>query len=126
MADRETGFGKFLVDRGEVTASDVVEALQHQRELQAPFGCIAVADGLLDWEQVFEILNIQRVAKHELFGELAVQLGYMSYREMLDILEHQYLSRPPLGEILVSRGTIREARLPALLEAYGATADATT
>lgn len=50
-----------------------------------------------------------------MFGEYAVELGYMEPAEVEELLVLQINSRPSIGAALVERGTIASAALPRYL-----------
>jgi len=112
-----TRLGGFLVERGVVTASAVVEALGEQARLKPPIGRLAMKLDLLDVKEVFAVLNAQVVSKLR-FGQQAVALGLIGEADVLNLLEAQAQATPRLGELLVQAGTLDQASLERELLAF--------
>lgn len=110
-------FGQWLVNRGLVEESDIIEALNEQHRLTMPVGSLALRERLLSMKQVFSILNNQ-VDTPERFGETAVRLGYLTEAQVGALLELQRKSRPPIGELLVRAGLLDRDRLVRELSAF--------
>ena len=81
-------FGAWLVERSIVTAEAVVRALDRQNAGRIPLGRLAMTQGKLKVAQVFEILNRQ-AGSNRLFGELAIELGYLTPGELAELLLEQ-------------------------------------
>ncbi|MFT7620775.1 MAG: hypothetical protein ACI97A_004433 [Planctomycetota bacterium] len=121
--EKEMRFGEYLVSRGIVTVRDVLRSLCWQHEQQEPIGRIALRHRCLNVHQVMRILGSQgddRIKAGEtggarMFGEYAVELGYMEPAEVEELLVLQINSRPSIGAALVERGTIASAALPRYL-----------
>ena len=64
------------------------------------------------------ILNTQ-IESPKLFGEIAVDLGYLTEQELSGLLEMQSKMRPFIGEILVDMKKITEEQLNSLLTEFG-------
>ncbi|HID78525.1 MAG TPA: hypothetical protein EYP56_21355 [Planctomycetaceae bacterium] len=54
----------------------------------------------------------------ELFGETAVELGYLTDRDVQPLIEIQETSRPRLGEILVDMGKLTTQQRDEWLEKF--------
>ena len=72
---------------------------------------------MLSINQVFEVLNAQ-ISTAKLFGELAVEKGFLKNKEVERLLEKQKISRPLLGEILVEMNKITSEDLDVLLKKF--------
>ena len=91
-----------------------------------PLGRVALKHGIIGMSEVFEVLKLQtdriglpRERRDDLlFGDLAVELGYIGERELENLLQLQRKSRPPIGEILLEMGCLTEAQLEAELIAF--------
>ncbi len=118
--------GRFLVSRDLVTVNEIVKALEIQRQKQRPLGRIAFVESLLTLDQVATIIDLQSDGREtvqddrasDLFGELAIQLGYLAEHQVEELLNIQRRSRPRIGEILVEMGAISEFRLNAALQDF--------
>jgi len=93
-------FGEFLVECGEVTYEQILEALDIQRNRTDYIGTIAIGENLLTVRQVMRILR-EQAGTTKRFGELAVEFGLLADRDLTRILDIQDERRPYLGEILV-------------------------
>ena len=110
-------FGQFLIERGEIDAGQLREALERMQERNLPLGDLAIAAGLLSPEDAAMLGEAQREVDRP-FGELAVAQGLLS-PELLDrLLRHQRETRLPLGEALVALGHLPATRLGALLDQF--------
>ena len=67
---------------------------------------------------MLNILDIQ-IDSPKLFGEIAVDLGYLTEQELHDLLKLQSQKRPYIGEILVDMKKITEEQLNPLLIEFG-------
>ena len=110
-------FGQFLVNEHAVNESDVVEALNIQKERTTPIGQLALKNNMLTMQKIFAILNAQ-VNSSKRFGEVAVELGYLSKESVDVLLNIQKEGRPPIGEILVEINKLDRNTLENLLEKY--------
>ncbi|MBC8413370.1 MAG: hypothetical protein ISR96_04020 [Nitrospira sp.] len=95
-------FGEFLVKVGLVTETDIVEALNIQKQKTPPVGEIALKQKMLNMQKIFQILNHQ-VGSGKRFGEIAVELGFMSEQSAVLLLQIQDDCRPRIGDILVEQ-----------------------
>jgi len=119
-------FGQFLVTRGVVNEEAVINALNLQKERTLPIGKIALREKLLSVKQVFHILNEQgknynngqQGKNYKLFGQIAVELGYLTEQDVRKLLEIQQKSRPLLGELLVEIGALSQHELERELAEY--------
>jgi hypothetical protein len=110
-------FGQFLIERGEIDAGQLREALERMQERNLSLGDLAIAAGLLSPEDAAR-LNAAQLEVDRPFGELAVEKGLLS-RELLDrLLRHQSETRLPIGEALVALGHLPATRLGALLDQF--------
>lgn len=110
-------FGLFLVQHGRVTADDVLQALDHQRQCEVPIGKIALRERMLSVRQVFDVLNHQ-VESRTRFGEAARHLGYLTTEQVDHLLETQRRARPPIGQILLEMRAIDPPTLAGELDRF--------
>lgn len=92
-------FGKYLVDRGVVNESVIVRAMDLQRDDIIPIGKLAIQERMLHSRQVMMILNAQ-IDSGKLFGQIAVDLGFMDQEAVKKLLSLQQQHRPPLLDVL--------------------------
>ncbi len=118
--------GEFLVSRGVVTKGDIVAALEDQRNNQQPLGRIALRHEILNINEIFNILRLQadriqagsREQPDLLFGDLAIELGFMEVDDLVKLLKIQLETRPPLGETLLKLNCITAEQLESELQAF--------
>jgi len=117
-------FGQYLIAQGIVDEKSVYDALNCQKARKQPIGKIALQEKMLTVKQVFAILNIKaeklnnKSEKPKLFGEIAIELGYLDARSVDDLLSIQRKSVTPIGEILIEMGKIDHPTLETMLKRY--------
>ena len=111
---RETGpaalFGGHLVDRGRITNDQLVAALDVQRRSRPLIGRIALTERILSVRQVMRILDAQ-VTRAGPFGEVGIELGFLTPDGLENLLGIQRDMTPKIGEILVQMGALTRAQL---------------
>ena len=110
-------FGQYLIERGEVDAGHVREALDLLARTNKNLGEIAVAEGCLSEEDAARINRAQRERDRH-WGDLAVELGLLAHADLVRCLRLQRESRLLIGEALVQLGHLPADRLGPLLDAY--------
>ncbi len=120
-------FGYYLVERGFITTTQVLEALDMQHSKKIPIGKLARMTGKLTDKQVFEVLNQQKTENeqdkgHRPFGQIAQEMGLLNEKDIISLLEEQAVRRENLGEILVGMGAIDEATMQKELMVFFKTA----
>jgi len=99
-------FSIYLVDNGIITCEECFESLKLHLRSRPQLGALAIQMRKLDFRQVFAILRAQCDAPNELFGELAVSLGYLTQDDLSQLLAEQSLRSRSLVEILIENGMI--------------------
>ena len=99
-------FGLFLVQRGVITAADLVDALRIQLDRRPTLGQVALATGKLSIAQVSAILSRQSDIAGKAFGEVAKELGVLTHEDIATLLGAQQMLDAPLKEVLIERGAI--------------------
>ena len=110
-------FGQFLIERGVLSAEQMLAALDDQRGRNRRFGSYALQLGYL------RPADVQRIHAHQQmedsrFGEAAVQLGLLSETQVQEILLRQRQDHIMLGELLVERGDVTPEVLASELTAF--------
>ncbi len=111
-------FGRFLVQNGAIEIADLLEALDMQRDRQVRLGRLALQARKMTVAEVAEVLDYLADFPGDLFGQVAVSLGYLTELELADLLVQQRNSRPHLGEILVDLGHLTPESLLTWLECF--------
>ena len=88
------------------------DALSTLREDSVPLGRLALEAGYITMQEILDILNLQSGSSRR-FGEIAVSLGYMEPENISELLEIQASRRRRLSDVLVELGAIRESELNA-------------
>jgi hypothetical protein len=89
-----------------VTADDYVDALVRREEERLPLGQLAIEEGLLGVRQVLDVIRTQHVQPGLRFGELAIELGYLTDSEVTTLLMLQQQRQRPMIDYLVELGHI--------------------
>jgi hypothetical protein len=101
---RETSamlFGKYLVERGIINADEFFQAFKAQLASRPQLGTLAVQRRLLTIHQVFEVLEAQCDRPSELFGDLAVQMGFITNDDVARLLREQSDLIKPFKDVIV-------------------------
>jgi hypothetical protein len=93
-------FGRFLISRNVVNVEMVRKAINLQKSKAILIGELAIQEGILSIDQVFNILE-KRLEEHKFFCQIAVELGYMTKTNANNLLKLQKKRLPPLGDILL-------------------------
>lgn len=112
-------FGQFMIDQGEVDASHVREALDLMDERNRTLGELAIEAGYMTVRQAVQVSGEQRI-RDLAFGDLAVDLGVLTAEQLVETLQCQRAQRLPIGETLVLLGHLESDRLGMLLDAFKA------
>jgi hypothetical protein len=112
-------FGQFLIERGEIDAGNLCEALAYMEKKNLTLGEIAVREKLISRTQAQKINDKQRELDRP-FGALAVELGMLDQAKLDGLVKLQQEERVPIGSALVQLGFLATDRLGPLLDAYKA------
>ena len=72
----------------------------------------------MDDKQLFVVLDYQRLRGKGLFGEIAVELGFLSKDEIDTLLEMQKESHIRIGEVLILLGAVTREDMEEALEEF--------
>lgn len=111
--------GRFLVEQGAVSQEQLEDGLRFQREHNRRIGEVAMDRGVLSADQVLAIRDRQRMDPR-LFGDIAVGERQMSRRALDELLFFQKVQHVYLGEALLLRGHINRSRYEELMGRYWA------
>lgn len=104
--------GQFLLERGVITAPQLLAAIEAQRASNPLLGELAVRKGWLDEAQARRIQQRQRVEDRR-FGDIALEMGLLDQDRLDALLEAQKTSRKLLGQVLLEQRVLDAARLDA-------------
>ena len=111
-------FGIYLCRNGIITADQLVTAMEMQDEQMVPLGVIAMEEGKLSVRDVFSILRVQSDLPNDRFGDIAIDLGLMTKRDLAELLMLQSNRRAKIGDCLTSLGFLSQEQLDKALAAY--------
>ena len=94
-------FGMYLVDNGLLSTQAFYKALKLQMRSRPPLGTMAIQTRKLTVKQMFVILQEQCDTPNQMFGEIAVRLGYLTNDDLNLLLEEQSRHMAGLRDILV-------------------------
>lgn len=60
---------------------------KNKNTFEGPIGAFLIKNGELSFEQAEQIMQIQQVNPEKRFGEIAVELGFIGYKEVNEYLE---------------------------------------
>ena len=81
-----------------IDETDWMEVVRRQSKAQVPIGKIALKSGMLTIREVQETLRVSAGSK-VLFGETAVELGFLDMDQIGALLAIQRHGRPPFSQI---------------------------
>ena len=110
---RTLQIGQYLYYRGKITFNALINALMWQRKQRPSIGDIAIQWGLLDADKVDRIFR--EVSGPRLFGEKAVELGFLSVFQVNTILLFQRAQQRRLGDYFLQNGLLKEQELEKLV-----------
>jgi hypothetical protein len=117
---RHVRFGLYLVREGIITAQQLVAALELQHARYVAIGQLAIEERLMSARDVFHVLHYQRrrPEPRERFGEIAVDMGFISQEELQRLLLMQMDRKPPLTDVLVRMGFLTADEVSQFMAAY--------
>jgi hypothetical protein len=101
--------GRFLVQKGLITLSQLIQAVHWQRQQRPPVGRIAIDWGILSWKDVIDILR-EKESKTP-FCSYSVRTGSMKAVQRIAILTKQRQMQQPIGHYFVEHGILTTRRL---------------
>jgi CheY-specific phosphatase CheX len=110
-------FGQYLLQKGRITAEQLLAAVNLQGRVNVMLGTIAVDRGYLTATDVQRINLLQR-SRDERFGELAIELGLLTESQLQELLASQKQDRLFLGEALVQQGYLTAEEMCQELESF--------
>jgi hypothetical protein len=99
-------FGLYLKNKGIISAEQLVTALETQLNTLTPIGQLALEEGIISPRDIFDILRAQSESPHIRFGDLAIEMGLMMRDDLMRLLMIQGDRKRPLDEILVRQGVL--------------------
>jgi hypothetical protein len=97
-------FGVYLVDNDLITPDEFFEAVKLQLRTRPQLGALAIEYRKLNVRQVFALLRRQCDSPTDMFGDLAIQSGYLTAAEVEALVEEQLRRVRPVRELLIEMG----------------------
>ena len=94
-------FGMYLVDNGLLSTQAFYKALKLQMRSRPQLGTLAIQTRRLTVKQMFVILQEQCDTPQQMFGEIAVRLGYLTNEDLNQLLDEQSRHMASLRDVLV-------------------------
>lgn len=95
-----------LIRRGVITADEYVEALLRRENERPRMGQVAIEEGLLTARQVLDILAQQYAHPGRRFGEIAIEIGELTEAQVEDLLLAQEGRQRPVFDHLIEMGCV--------------------
>ena len=102
--------GNYLVERGMLTKSQLVEVYKEQEFNRAKLGVIAVAEKLMTIAQA-EQVNMLQSSLDKRFGDIAIEKGYLSEAQVSRLLELQGNTYLAFLQAIVDKGYLSMEQL---------------
>lgn len=102
---------EYLVKEHIATTSEVADAVDRQRHSRPPLGEIAVREGAMRARDVDAVLTWKRFDRLRPFGEIAMDLGYISRGQLESLLRVQGQDTIPLLDVLAAMGVLERERI---------------
>jgi CheY-specific phosphatase CheX len=112
-------FGQFLVERGLVSSSAVLEAIALQEKNNLKLGEMAVAMGLITKQDIERAHNAQR-SKDLKLGDMLVNMGILTNDQLNQVIARQKSTHLYIGEALVQVGALSKDSLARCLDEFKA------
>ncbi len=110
-------FGSFLIEKGIIEESALIDALRYQEDMNFRIGELAIQKGYLKPEHVEQIYAEQKNVDMP-FGTLALTHRLLSRAQLDDLLFSQTVHSTHLGEALLVRGHLTQEQFDASLKEY--------
>lgn len=101
-------FAAQLYKAGKITARQFADAAVEHLSRRPVLGELAIRNEQMTITESMQTLAAQVDLPGKSFGELAVELGFLSADDIPVLLAQQAESAPSMGEILVEQGAITE------------------
>ena len=110
-------FGSFLIDVHNIDTNVILEALEIQQKQTIPIGRLAMDLRYMSVRQVMDTLFAQGDSTR-LFGEIAIELGFITKENLITLLKSQKNEMPELINILVDMKVIDHTQCDKLLTEF--------
>lgn len=110
-------FGQFLVEKGAVTRTALLQAIDLQEKTNLKFGEMVIEMGLMSTADVARVHQAQRSDDLH-FGDMAVKMHILTEDQVQQVLTRQRNSHLYIGEALVKVGALSAQELENYLKEF--------
>ncbi len=110
-------FGQFLVEKGAVTRTALLQAIDLQEKTNLKFGEMVVEMGLMSTVDIAKVHHAQRTEDLQ-FGDMAVKLGFLTEDQVQQVLTRQRNNHLYIGEALVKVDALSPTELENYLKEF--------
>lgn len=94
-----------------ITPEQFAEAVELQLSRRPSLGTLVLEHGLMTPDQVSAVSAAQADELDRAFGELAVEMGYLTRQQLAHVVFEQAEQAPNLGDLLVEIGALTQEEL---------------
>lgn len=110
-------FGNYLLNKGYITISQLVEALDLQKTVKLKLGVLAINAGYMTASQVDKVHKMQsKIDKR--FGTIAIEMGFLTDDQVEELLKSQKTGYLLLGQALVDNCYMTNDQFQNAIENY--------
>jgi len=110
-------FSGFLIQVHGIDVNIMLDALERQRKQTTPIGRLAMDLRYMSVRQVMDTLFAQGDSKKR-FGEWAIELGFITQENILALLKSQENEKPKLIDILIDMNAIKSNQRDSLMTEF--------
>lgn len=110
-------FGNFLVENGQLTDSQLAEIKATKSKTRVKLGLIGVSENMLTEKQAEEI-NRKQAILDKRFGDIAIELGYLTGEQVTKLLDLQGNAYMLLCQTITDKGYMTLAEIDEAFKAY--------
>jgi DNA-binding response OmpR family regulator len=103
-------FPRYLLDHCAVSLENLMKASEYADRQRPLLGQLAIEAGFITMRQIFQIVEEQTKSRDP-FGKIAVRLGLMTDEHVERLLQKQRERRPEIGTALIEIGAITSEQL---------------
>ncbi len=110
-------FGQFLLEKGVISKSQLLTAIDLQNASHFSLGQIAIRKGYLTRQEA-EVINLEQQRTDQRFGALAVSMELLKGRQVSELFITQQKARKFFGEVLIEENVLSQASLTGYLQEH--------
>lgn len=110
-------FGNYLLNKGVVSREELNKVLNDQKEIRLKLGVLAINSNYMTVEQVEEVHELQ-ASMDRRFGEIATIKGYITDKQVGDLLAQQKSEHLILAQALIDAGIMTMTTFQEEIELY--------